>query len=69
MSTDQHKEISAAIEGLRSRLDTLASITADNISYCCKRTSDAGMRDIPIPASKLCLRNCSLTQLFATSGA
>ena len=31
MSTDQHKEISAAIEGLRSRLDTLASITADNI--------------------------------------
>ena len=31
MSTDQHHEISAAIEGLRSRLDTLASITADNI--------------------------------------
>jgi hypothetical protein len=31
MSTDQHNEISAAIEGLRSRLDTLASITADNI--------------------------------------
>ena len=31
MSTDQHNEISAAIEGLRTRLDTLASITADNI--------------------------------------
>ncbi len=30
MSTDQHHEIAAAIEGLRSRLDTLASITADN---------------------------------------
>src|SRR5712692_9686181 len=28
---DQHNEISAAIEGLRSRLDTLASITAENI--------------------------------------
>jgi hypothetical protein len=31
MSTDQHNEISAAIEGLRSRLETLASITADTI--------------------------------------
>ncbi len=31
MSTDQHKEIRAAIEGLRSRLEMLASITADNI--------------------------------------
>jgi len=31
MNTDQHHEISAAIEGLSSRLDTLASITADNI--------------------------------------
>jgi len=31
MSTDQHNEISAAIVGIRSRLDTLASITADNI--------------------------------------
>jgi hypothetical protein len=31
MSTDQHHEINAAIAGIRSRLDTLASITADNI--------------------------------------
>jgi hypothetical protein len=31
MSTDQRNEISAAIEGLRSRLDTLASIEASNI--------------------------------------
>jgi len=31
MSTDQHDEISAAIAGIRSRLDTLASITAENI--------------------------------------
>jgi hypothetical protein len=31
MSTDQHNEISATIAGLRSRLDTLASITAENI--------------------------------------
>jgi hypothetical protein len=31
MSTDQHNEINAAIEGFRSRLDTLASITADTI--------------------------------------
>jgi hypothetical protein len=31
MSTDQHDGISAAIAGIRSRLDTLASITADTI--------------------------------------
>ncbi len=31
MSTDQHHEISAAITGIRSRLDTLTSINAANI--------------------------------------
>ena len=31
MGTDQYNEVSAAIAGIRSRLDTLASITADTI--------------------------------------
>ena len=31
MSTDSHDEIAAALAGIRNRLDTLASINAENI--------------------------------------